>query len=444
MADSHYGSRVISNRVKPGKWTTTDGKSSGTLSSQYFYKTNKESGEITVTRIVKSHDAREDVVVGTIPKGGNFTPNSDTNTSEKAYYGHKLNIGKVRAQALNTARKEWDGREGPSPNTLIYGANSGNKSYDPAGAVTDSSDGLQSLLSNIGSISDAFRGRSGRSGGGSGDAIVFPSGLGASGQDVIKFNMLKYDPQKFGSSGGKFGFSGRSDWESRIEGRVILPIPGGIQDTNSVQWGAQNMNAIQAAAAEVALGAIGGGVEGASGAVSKQGDAIKDQGPAVKEALKGYFAGQATGTGAQLLTRTTGMVMNPNMELLFQGPSLRPFSFSFKLSPRSPEEAKSVIKIIRFFKQGMAPISTDSNLFLKSPNTWQLQYLEGGQNEHKYLNKFKECALQSLNVSYTPDGNYATFEDGVMTAYNMTMTFQEIEPIFSSDYENESDDSIGF
>ena len=152
----------------------------------------------------------------------------------------------------------------------------------------------------------------------------------------------------------------------------------------------------------------------------------------------------ASGTGAQLLTRTTGMIMNPNMELLFQGPSLRPFSFSFKLSPRSPEEAKSVIKIIRFFKQGMAPISTDSNLFLKSPNTWQLQYLEGGQNEHKYLNKFKECALQSLNVEYTPDGNYATFEDGVMTAYNMTMTFQEIEPIFSSDYENESDDSIGF
>ena len=54
---------------------------------------------------------------------------------------------------------------------------------------------------------------------------------------------------------------------------------------------------------------------------------------------------------------------------------------------------------------------------------------------HKYLNKFKECAMNSFTVAYTPDGNYATFEDGVMTSYQITMGLQELEPIFSNDYE---------
>ena len=53
---------------------------------------------------------------------------------------------------------------------------------------------------------------------------------------------------------------------------------------------------------------------------------------------------------------------------------------------------------------------------------------------HKYLNKFKECAMTSFNVTYTPDGNYSTFEDGVMTAYQISMGLQELEPIFSRDY----------
>ena len=54
--------------------------------------------------------------------------------------------------------------------------------------------------------------------------------------------------------------------------------------------------------------------------------------------------------------------------------------------------------------------------------------------DHKFLNKFKECALLNCGVEYTPDGNYATFESGHMTAYSITMGLQELEPVFSSDY----------
>ena len=141
----------------------------------------------------------------------------------------------------------------------------------------------------------------------------------------------------------------------------------------------------------------------------------------------------ASGTGAQLLTRTTGKVMNPNMELLFKDPSLRPFTFTWKLAARSAEEARVIIRIINFFKSRMAPQTTGAGLFLKSPMTWRLNYMHKG-NPHKYLNKFKECAMTSLTTQYTPDGNYATFETGHMTAYTITMGLTELEPVFSKDY----------
>jgi len=93
------------------------------------------------------------------------------------------------------------------------------------------------------------------------------------------------------------------------------------------------------------------------------------------------------------------MILNPNLELLFQGPSLRPFSFQFKLSPRSRSEAKEIVKIIRFFKQGMAPIRENSRLFLRTPNTFKIKYVQlGRDSESPFMNKFKECALLSCNV----------------------------------------------
>ena len=112
------------------------------------------------------------------------------------------------------------------------------------------------------------------------------------------------------------------------------------------------------------------------------------------------------------------------MELLFKAPTLRPFNFRFRLSPRSKDESKAVIQIIRFFQQGMAPRTDGDLLFLKSPHTFQLKYLYRGEGEHPYLNSFKECALQNLTINYTPENNYSTYEDGVMNSYEMNMQFQ--------------------
>ena len=164
----------------------------------------------------------------------------------------------------------------------------------------------------------------------------------------------------------------------------------------------------------------------------------------IQQGIKGYFAAAAVGLSLdQVLARTQGQIVNPNLELLFQGPTLRPFNFTFKMSAREREESEMILKIIRFFKQGMAPQRTESNLFVKAPHTFQLQYRHRGSEEHKFLNKFKECALIGMRVNYTPENNYATFEDGAMVSYEMQMQFKELDPVYNEDY-GPTDDSIGF
>ena len=288
---------------------------------------------------------------------------------------------------------------------------------------------------------------------------VFPTTLrtGNDGQDFLKIDMMAFKPTKLkgsmslgeGQGSASLGISDR-DPDRKTIGTVILPVPGGIQDSQQVSWTQDTINPMQLALANIALDTIGKSVkEGAQTASDLVKSALKSDD--TKSALGTYIAGQAS-EAQNLLTRTTGAIMNPNMELLFNAPSMRNFSFAFTLAPRSREEAKTVIKIIRFFKQGMAPIRSKSRLFLKSPHTFRLAYKRNGSessgfgvNDHPYLNKFKECAMGSFNVNYTPNGPYSTYDDGVMTAYQINMNFQEMNPIYNDDYGNTTFPSeIGF
>ena len=227
-----------------------------------------------------------------------------------------------------------------------------------------------------------------------------------------------------------------------IIGSVMLPIPGGIQSINAVKWDEDKADPFTLALAGFAEGAVKG--QGAE-AVEKLVGQIKGNTGALKDLVPKHFAAAAVGKeGNTFLGRGLGAIMNPNMELLFSAPTLRPFNFRFRLSPRSKDESKAVIQIIRFFQQGMAPRTDGDLLFLKSPHTFQLKYLYRGEGEHPYLNSFKECALQNLTINYTPENNYSTYEDGVMNSYEMSMEFQELQPVLNSDYDTGEGGSKGF
>ena len=283
--------------------------------------------------------------------------------------------------------------------------------------------------------------------------MTYPADI-ADNQDVIQFTALSYSVKALQG----FTFGGRErvgpgGGGGRSKGTVTLPIQSGIKDQNAAGWGEDNMTAVDIAKAGVALKTITGGIAGLDKSINELSEQFKGSTADFEKLVASTFAEKAAGVKG-LLARTQGVVQNPNLELLFQKPTLRPFSFQFKLSARNDGEAKEIIKIIRFFKQNMAPQKgggsggTSANLFLKAPNTFQVHYLNrsaaGGNDEHKYIGRVKECAMTSFEVDYTPDGQYSTLKDGFMTSYTISLTMKELEPVFYEDYEGLADDEIGF
>ena len=93
----------------------------------------------------------------------------------------------------------------------------------------------------------------------------------------------------------------------------------------------------------------------------------------------------------------------------------------------------------------MAPIRTEGNLFLKTPHIFELKYTHKG-GEHKGLNKFKTCALNSISVDYTGEvGRFAAYEeDSQPVTTIISLSFTELAPIYDSDYaEFTTDDDVG-
>jgi len=269
--------------------------------------------------------------------------------------------------------------------------------------------------------------------------LVYPVTLKLEHQDVVKFNMLKFRPRALQTGGDLNPVGDRPSGD--IIGTVVLPIPAGISDQNSCNWGQDELDPFKALGVDIAKTSIVQGIGAGMKTLGDAATAVADNSGDAGSAVANKFVEAATGT-QNILSRTQGRVVNPNMELLFVGPSLRSFAFTFKFSARGKEESVRIRDIIRFFKQGMAPIRTDAQLFLKAPHTFQIQYLHK-KNPHKFLNKFKECALKDCSVQYTPVGEYATFHDGAMVSYSMTLQFQELEPVFNDEYTQEDGD-IGF
>ena len=108
--------------------------------------------------------------------------------------------------------------------------------------------------------------------------------------------------------------------------------------------------------------------------------------------------------GARALQQIdSGKVITPRMEMMFEGVGRRDFSFTFAFIPKSAEEAKSIEKIIKTFKENMMPEYVgDSRREMKIPNTFDITYMH--QNtENKYMNKISSCFLRNMNVTYGGD-----------------------------------------
>jgi len=239
---------------------------------------------------------------------------------------------------------------------------------------------------------------------------------------------------------------------------IFLPIPENVQDSNSVNWGDDSINGLAARAIGQSKNFIdndGNLIEGGAKFLQGMANFAEDMTKINAGVRNSFIAAKAVGAftnvNAQgVITRQTGQVLNPNMELLFNNVTLRSFNFQFDLAPRDKSESTVIKNIIRIFKRSMSAKrngteeSGGGGLFISSPDVFQLSYKTGG-NDHKFLNKFKPMALLNMAVNYTGSGTYATYDDATPVHMQLSLQFQELNPIYADDYNTlTKEDGVGF
>ena len=319
--------------------------------------------------------------------------------------------------------------------------------------------------------------------------LRYPFEAITSDTDYLQVTVKEYQPIGLGEIGDYTNenisptIGSNNPAQITIEDVILLPMPAAINDRNQVKYGPDSLDNISAA--------MGGG---AFDVMDRIGDNISllgrdkpidpktNKSPGKyglndiidekdKEKILGNFSGLNLGdletrilkslaataasvipginvTGTQLLARESGQILNPNMTLLMNAPSLRSFNFQFKMTPRDDREAKQVKSIIRSFKKNMAPFTETSKTFLKTPNVFELRYKKGN-DDHPFLHQFKQCALTDITTNYTGEGVYATYGDGSPISTIMTLQFTELVPIYQSDYGDDGDfdadsDGVGY
>ena len=245
-----------------------------------------------------------------------------------------------------------------------------------------------------------------------------------------------------------------------LKGTVRLPIPNKITSSNGVDWGEGRVNALEAGAfmgVQGQLSGLMGGKTNIAGAAKAGLDGVAETFNKLPEIGKGQ-SGQLISSvlskaslaqlginvdPSQMIARSTGMAINPNLELLFSSPKLRTFTFVFQFAPADSDDAKQARSIQRFFKQGMLPSNAageaGEKLYLGSPNVFRLCYKNSGKRI-KGLNIFKMCALTACEIDFTPENIYQAYDDASSVSMpvrsNMSLTFTELTPIFSNDYDH--------
>ena len=301
-----------------------------------------------------------------------------------------------------------------------------------------------------------------------GEISRYPIALIADTTDWFRVTAYNYSASGSGEGVNGFGATGigtASNANSivasglgQVVGHIILPMPSNIQDGNSVSYGEDKLNSLAA-----------GVVTGSYDMMSNTTISDLVSGNAFNQAQQAFESGlNVSGLNANrardliikqlaaeavnvfggnvslesILARESGTILNPNMELLFNGVTLRTFRFSFKMTPRDNDESANIKKIIRFLKQKMA--ARGSGTFLDTPHIFDLSYRKGG-SKHPFLHSFKPCFLKDMSVNYTGENVYATYSDGTPISMTMDLTFQEVVPVYETDYDTIPDtEGVGY
>ena len=213
--------------------------------------------------------------------------------------------------------------------------------------------------------------------------------------------------------GSSSGTSTRA--QKRLKTAIAMHVPNQMQIRYGMQWSEE----------ETLL------LSGILGVGNEIGEALSGQSNSNLMGEAGGLAAAAalrSGPNAAANSALTGLAVNPKKEQTFKGINYREFSMEYQFFPRSREEADNVREIIYQFKYHMHPEFKDTSSFLYVyPSEFDIAYFTGG-NPNQSLHKHTSCVLTDMAVNYTPNGNFATFDDatGMPVQINLVLSFREL------------------
>jgi hypothetical protein len=215
-----------------------------------------------------------------------------------------------------------------------------------------------------------------------------------------------------------------SGQKKRIKTAIALHVPNNLSTSYNISYDEDDMNM-----AALLLAGAGGGaalmkaIETGNYSNVNAGDMAKSAGAAVGSTV--MQAGNIAGLGGSI-QKLTGLAPNPRKEQIFKNVSFRKFQFDYEFFPRDAHESQNVLNIIYQFKLHMHPEFKDANQFLYIyPSEFDIFYYNNG-TENMNINRHTSCVLTDMTVNYSPQGQFTTFEGGMPTQINVSLSFMEL------------------
>ena len=316
--------------------------------------------------------------------------------------------------------------------------------------------------------------------------LRYPRDLQINSQtDYINFKFFKYKaPFRRAEDGYYQGGEGNIDGE--VLNELLMYMPQDVSTSMSTSWGGKEITnaaaGMLAGYANLSTGDVGGVLQNVGAGLSGLNALPTTAATAVVRMGLNATGAQTNLTQNDILGGTAGIILNPNTELLFGGPSIRNIGFRFKMAARSEKEAQDMIRICRIFQYHahasfggestitkaalgglfsneqlnnninavqnggeidnspdavIAPLLnneqidalSNSNNFVSIPDLCVFKYMTGSE-QNPYINQYKACAITNVDVNFTPDGSYSTLIGGYPSAVELSLTLVETKIIY--------------
>lgn len=222
-----------------------------------------------------------------------------------------------------------------------------------------------------------------------------------------------------------------------VRATIILPIPEGFGDAQSIDWGQEALGVYGSAADTLQNwtnqvqngGSIFDAVKNSLNSINVRN--ARDAAVIAQVVTPSHMRdGKLQTIGSQIL----GSVVNPHLTATFNGVPLKEHTLNWKFAPRNAQEATALGKILSTIRIEALPSydPTVSKYALDYPSTVTVEFNGVDQN---YKPKIFKSAVLSMQTNLGPSG-IAFYPNGIPVETEMTLQLRETEINTRNDFSN--------